>query len=51
NFVKQQQLNINAAPGETRHSVYAKNDIIQMLNQGLTLRSSNFHIRARFNKL
>ncbi|CAF1166830.1 unnamed protein product [Rotaria sordida] len=37
NFVKQQQLNINAAPGETRHSVYAKNDIIQMLNQGLTL--------------
>ncbi|CAF4605133.1 unnamed protein product, partial [Rotaria sp. Silwood2] len=37
-FVKQQQqLNVNAAPGEGRHSIYAKNDILQMLNQGLTL--------------
>ncbi|CAF1013286.1 unnamed protein product [Adineta steineri] len=36
-LVKQQQLNTNTAPGENRHSVYAKNDILQMLNQGLTL--------------
>ncbi|CAF1277351.1 unnamed protein product [Rotaria sp. Silwood1] len=37
-LVKQQQhLNINLAPGEGRHSIYAKNDIIQMLNQGFTL--------------
>ena len=35
---QQQQFNINAAPGEGRHSLYAKNDILQMLNQGLTLR-------------
>ncbi|CAF1668421.1 unnamed protein product [Adineta ricciae] len=26
-----------SAPGESRHSIYAKNDILQMLNQGLTL--------------
>jgi hypothetical protein len=37
-LVKHQQLNVNPAPGEGRHSIYAKNDIIQMLNQGLTLR-------------
>ena len=35
---QQQQFNINPAPGEGRHSIYAKNDILQMLNQGLTLR-------------
>lgn len=35
---QQQQVNISPAPGEGRHSIYAKNDIIQMLNQGLTLR-------------
>lgn len=37
-LVKQQQVNLNPAPGEGRHSVYAKNDILQMLNQGFTLR-------------
>jgi hypothetical protein len=37
-LVKQQQFNVNQAPGEGRHSIYAKNDILQMLNQGLTLR-------------
>jgi hypothetical protein len=37
-LVKQQQFNGNPAPGEGRHSVYAKNDILQMLNEGLTLR-------------
>jgi len=35
---QQQQFNVNPAPGEGRHSIYAKNDILQMLNQGLTLR-------------
>ena len=35
---QQQQVNLNPAPGEGRHSIYAKNDILQMLNQGLTLR-------------
>jgi len=37
-LVKQQQFNVNPAPGQGRHSIYAKNDILQMLNQGLTLR-------------
>lgn len=37
-LVKQQQFNVPPAPGEGRHSIYAKNDILQMLNQGLTLR-------------
>lgn len=37
-IVKQQQFNVNPAPGEGRHSIYAKNDILQMLNEGLTLR-------------
>lgn len=40
---QQQQLNINPAPGEGRHSIYAKNDILQMLNQGLTLRFVYFY--------
>jgi hypothetical protein len=35
---QQQQFNATPAPGEGRHSIYAKNDILQMLNQGLTLR-------------
>ncbi|CAF4264552.1 unnamed protein product [Rotaria socialis] len=34
-LVKQQQLNVNPAPGEGRHSTYAKNDILQMLNQAI----------------
>ena len=37
-LVKQQQVNPTPAPGEGRHSIYAKNDILQMLNQGFTLR-------------
>jgi hypothetical protein len=46
---KQQQINLNPAPGQTRHSVYAKNDILQMLNQGLTLRLASLFSLSKQN--
>ena len=41
-LVKEQQFNWNPPPGQTRHSLYVKNELVQMLNQGLTLRSERF---------
>jgi len=45
---QQQQFNVTPAPGEGRHSIYAKNDILQMLNQGLTLRLVFFNQKFNF---
>jgi hypothetical protein len=47
-LVKQQQFNVHPAPGEGRHSIYAKNDILQMLNQGLTLRLISFYFFLKY---